>query len=60
LTGHDLGVAACRGFLLDDGQTGSYPSRREKANSGKELILLVEWKGEFPTHNPTHNTPCLA
>jgi hypothetical protein len=27
----------------------------EKPNSGKGLILSVVWKGEFPTHNPTHN-----
>jgi hypothetical protein len=42
------------------GKTESYPPRREKATSGKELILLGVWKGEFPTHNPTHSTRPLV
>jgi hypothetical protein len=47
------------------GKTGSYPPRREKANSGKELILLVVWKylsggrchgrgREFESRRPRH------
>ena len=58
LVGSDL--LTCHRFWSDYGQAGSYPPRREKANSGKELIFLVVWKGEFPTHNPTHSTRPLV
>ena len=36
---------------MDYERTGSYPPEEKRPNSGKGLILLVVWKGEFPTHN---------
>ena len=45
---------------MDYERTGSYPPEEKRPNSGKGLILLVVWKGEFPTHNPTHNLCSLV